>query len=92
MRCTLYILYHPEIRRTLRSKPEEVVLAEARGLVAAGHKEIVLTGIFLGAYGRLTARRKKWHGLADSLAGLVDKVARIEGLARLRLSSLERAT
>ncbi len=86
--CTYCII--PHIRKTLRSKPESVVLAEARDLVAAGHKEIVLTGIFLGAYNRQTARRKKWdHGQAEHLAGLVDKVARIEGLERLRLSSLE---
>jgi threonylcarbamoyladenosine tRNA methylthiotransferase MtaB len=86
--CTYCII--PSIRKTLRSKPEPVVLAEAQNLIAAGHKEIVLTGIFLGAYNRPTARRKRWDGKQeDHLAKLVDKLARIEGLVRLRLSSLE---
>ena len=86
--CTYCII--PSIRKTLRSKPEDVVLEEARQLVASGHKEIVLTGIFLGAYQRSTTRRKKWaKNEPDHLARLVEKVAAVEGLARLRLSSLE---
>lgn len=86
--CTYCII--PKIRDTLGSKPLEVVLEEARGLVAAGHKEIVLTGIFLGAYNRQTARRRKWRDNGHPyLAQLVNEVAQVSGLARLRLSSLE---
>jgi threonylcarbamoyladenosine tRNA methylthiotransferase MtaB len=49
----------------------------------------VLTGIFLGAYGRPTAIRRRFSSGSSPLAALVDAVARVEGLARLRLSSLE---
>jgi len=86
--CTYCII--PKIRTDVCSKPVCDVLAEARMLVEAGHREIILTGIFLGAYGQTTARRRKWDvGNADFLADLVDQVARVEGLERLRLSSLE---
>jgi len=35
-----------------------VVLQEAQALADAGHKEIVVTGIFTGAYGQKSVRRK----------------------------------
>ena len=59
--------------------------------MAAGHVEIVLTGIFLGAYGQPTAlRRRQTNDALFSLAKLVDALcARVRGLRRLRLSSLE---
>ena len=61
-------------------------------MVAAGHVEIVLTGIFLGAYGQSTAlRRRQPVGSGSSpLAKLVHALCeRVPGLERLRLSSLE---
>jgi len=85
--CTYCII--PQLRPTLRSKPSDVVAAEARSLVRAGHKEIILTGIFLGAYGRDTAIRKRLHRQRSPLAELIDVVSRVEGLQRLRISSLE---
>jgi len=88
--CTYCIVR--TIRTNLYSKNPAEVLAEAHNLVAAGHKEIVLTGIFLGAFGRHTVRRKQWQPINPSpLAEIVDKLAQIDGLARLRLSSLEPA-
>jgi len=88
--CTYCII--PKIRTEVCYKDVKSVLQEAANLVAAGHKEIVLTGIFLGAYGQSTARRKHWdNAKRDSLAELVAKVASVPGLVRLRLSSLEPA-
>jgi threonylcarbamoyladenosine tRNA methylthiotransferase MtaB len=88
--CTYCIV--PKIRNILSNKPIDEVIAEASALVYAGHKEIVLTGIFLGAWGRQTVRRKKWDMSIDNpLAELIDKVASVDGLERLRLSSLEPA-
>ncbi|MCF7956406.1 MAG: tRNA (N(6)-L-threonylcarbamoyladenosine(37)-C(2))-methylthiotransferase MtaB [Phycisphaerae bacterium] len=88
--CTYCIV--PKIRNILSSKPIDEILAETAALVYAGHKEIVLTGIFLGAWGRQTVRRKKWNmSIKNPLAELVDKVASVDGLKRLRLSSLEPA-
>ena len=85
--CTYCII--PRLRSTLRYKPIPVAVDEARALVRAGHKEIVLTGIFLGAYHRSTAIRRRFGDDGSPLADLVDALAGIEGLARLRLSSLE---
>ncbi|RKY08534.1 MAG: tRNA (N(6)-L-threonylcarbamoyladenosine(37)-C(2))-methylthiotransferase MtaB [Planctomycetota bacterium] len=88
--CTYCII--PKIRTKVCNKPVKTVLAEAGDLVRAGHKEIVLTGIFLGAYGQNTARRRHWDpARLDSLADLLDKTAQTPHLARLRLSSLEPA-
>jgi len=87
--CSYCII--PKLRRQLRSKPLADVRAEAARLVASGHREIVLTGIFLGAYGRATAVRKRWpdgNGPAP-LVRLVEALSAIPGLKRLRLSSLE---
>ena len=85
--CTYCII--PSLRPKLRWKPIETAVAEARDLVRAGHKEIILTGIFLGAYGRDTALRKRWRNGRSPLAVLVESLAGVAGLRRLRLSSLE---
>ena len=86
--CTYCII--PKIRTNVCNKEVKTVLTEVQNLIRAGHKEIILTGIFLGAYGQKTARRKKWDpAKLDSLARLVDQIADLEGLERLRLSSLE---
>lgn len=86
--CTYCII--PKIRTTVCNKDVKTVLAESRQLIAAGHREIVLTGIFLGAYGQITAKRVKWDpDKVDSLAELVNAVASLPDLERLRLSSLE---
>ena len=79
----------PYIRCRMHSRPPDQVEQECRDLVAAGHREIVLCGVFLGAYGRATAVRSRWGGRAGELPGLVRRLAAIEGLWRLRLSSLE---
>ena len=86
--CTFCII--PKIRTTLRSKTIPDAVAEARRLVELGHREIVLTGIYLGAYGHETAlRRRQAAPGGEPLADLLDAIARVPGLARLRLSSLE---
>ncbi|MHC4110729.1 MAG: tRNA (N(6)-L-threonylcarbamoyladenosine(37)-C(2))-methylthiotransferase MtaB [Planctomycetota bacterium] len=82
----------PKTRPFVHSKLPEIVLKEAQALVKAGHKEIVVTGIFLGAYGQKSVRRKNWHSQQnDKLPELLDKMAKIPNLARIRLSSLEPA-
>jgi len=85
--CTYCIV--PKVRPKIHNKPINAVIKEAYNLMYAGHKEIVLTGICLGAYGQSTVRRKKWdHDKKDSLAKLLDKIAQIPELKRVRLSSL----
>jgi MiaB/RimO family radical SAM methylthiotransferase len=87
--CTYCII--PQLRPTVWSKPIDDCVREAQALVDCGHKELVLTGIFLGAYGHDTALRRRQTGdHACGLASLVDALCkRVPGLVRLRLSSLE---
>lgn len=82
----------PTARPLVRFKIADEILAEATALVAAGHKEIVLTGVCIGSYGQTTTRRRRWPAAEnDHLPALLDRVARIPGLARIRLSSLDPA-
>ncbi|MHC4757838.1 MAG: tRNA (N(6)-L-threonylcarbamoyladenosine(37)-C(2))-methylthiotransferase MtaB [Planctomycetota bacterium] len=86
--CSYCII--PRTRPDVQNKPKEIVLREAKALVDGGHKEIVLTGVFLGAYGQETVIRKKWPGQKNQkLAELVGELAQVGGLERIRLSSLE---
>jgi len=88
--CSYCII--PTARPAIRFKKPEEILAEATALVTAGHKEIVLTGVHLGAYGYETARRRNWPDEENKhLPALLDKVAQIPNLARIRLSSLDPA-
>ena len=86
--CTFCII--PKIRTTLRSKTIDDVVTEATRLVELGHQEIVFTGVFIGAFGHETAlRRKQKTPDAEHLADLFDAVAQVNGLKRLRISSME---
>lgn len=78
--CSYCII--PYARGPLRSRPLESVAGEAAKLTAAGFKEIVLTGIHLGAYGQ------DMSGDA-TLVDAVKAVLAADGLVRLRLGSLE---
>jgi threonylcarbamoyladenosine tRNA methylthiotransferase MtaB len=87
--CCSYCIV-PKTRPFVRSRTSGEVIAEARTLVEGGHKEIVVTGIFLGAYGLDTVRRRNWADRRnDKLSDLLKHLAQIPNLARIRLSSLE---
>ncbi len=88
--CDRYCSYCiiPRTRPTITSKPIQTALDEANRLVQSGHKEIVITGIFLGAYGQTTTKRVTWSK-QNKLLELLDKLSQIKGLERIRLSSLE---
>ncbi|MDO8489614.1 MAG: MiaB/RimO family radical SAM methylthiotransferase, partial [Candidatus Omnitrophota bacterium] len=70
------------VRGKERSKEFNQVIDEAHKLVACGYKEIVLTGICLGAYGRDLSSKM-------DLVDVVNALERIKGLERIRLSSIE---
>lgn len=76
--CTYCII--PFVRGKCRSKEEKKVIDEVTDLVNNGYKEIVLTGIHTGSYG---------VDLETSFADLLEKLVAIEGLERLRISSIE---
>ncbi len=88
--CSYCII--PTARPVIRFKKPEEIVAEATALVTAGHKEIVLTGVHLGAYGYQTARRRNWPDDENvHLPALLDTIAQIPDLSRIRLSSLDPA-
>ncbi|MGQ9826138.1 MAG: tRNA (N(6)-L-threonylcarbamoyladenosine(37)-C(2))-methylthiotransferase MtaB, partial [Desulfotomaculales bacterium] len=78
--CTYCIV--PYARGPVKSRPPGEILEEAKELLARGYREIVVTGTHAGAYGR---------DLAESidLAGLLETLVELPGLARLRISSVE---
>jgi threonylcarbamoyladenosine tRNA methylthiotransferase MtaB len=80
LRCSYCVI--PYVRGNSRSLPDEEVLRQVEHLLNRGFKEIVLTGIHLGAYGRDFAGRK-------SLADLIKRILQQGRLERLRLSSVE---
>ncbi len=71
----------PLVRGATRSRSAAAVLGEIRRRVAQGHKEVVLTGVNLGCF------RDRAAGY--TLARLIREAGEIDGLARLRLSSIE---
>jgi threonylcarbamoyladenosine tRNA methylthiotransferase MtaB len=77
--CTFCII--PRTRGPLRSYPAGQLLADVRRQVDRGVREVVLTGVHLGKYGADLGER-------DGLARLVDRLTAIDGLLRLRLSSV----
>jgi threonylcarbamoyladenosine tRNA methylthiotransferase MtaB len=87
--CTYCII--PQLRPSLWSKPVSDCVQEAQALVDAGHREIVIAGIFLGAYGQPTAlRHRQSIETARPLGDLVEELCtEVRGLHRLRFSSLE---
>ena len=73
----------PYARGPLRARSEEDTIAEINMLVDKGYKEVILTGIHLGAYGR---------GVKDQtcdLTGLCRRILDETKIERLRLGSLE---
>ena len=78
--CSYCII--PYTRGPLRSRPIESIRRETEKLLEAGFKEIVLTGIHLGAYGR---DLEEDVTLADAAAAVLE----FPELKRLRLGSLE---
>jgi threonylcarbamoyladenosine tRNA methylthiotransferase MtaB len=73
--CTI-----PLARGASRSATVEEVVTEARSLVGRGHREIVLTGVNVGDFGRRSGGR---------LLELLRVLVTLEGLERLRISSIE---
>ncbi len=84
--CTYCII--PQLRSCVWSRPMDEILDEIATLVANGHREIVLCGVFLGAYDQPTTIRRKWTR-PSALPELLQRAAKTPGLWRVRLSSLE---
>jgi threonylcarbamoyladenosine tRNA methylthiotransferase MtaB len=72
----------PRSRGRARSREFGNILEETRALVRAGHREIVITGVNIGTY------RDGRYTMADVLRAMAD----VDGLDRIRLSSIEPTT
>jgi threonylcarbamoyladenosine tRNA methylthiotransferase MtaB len=80
LNCSFCII--PQVRGTAVSRPLAAAVEEAQRLAANGHREIVITGVHLGSYGKDLQGR-------SMLPDLVERILSVEGVARVRLSSLE---
>ena len=79
-RCAYCIV--PDARGEPKSRPFDDIMREMAGLASNGYREIVLTGVNVAC----------WSEGAMGLAELAKASARVEGVARIRLSSVEPGT
>ena len=66
----------PSVRGSIVLRPQEEIVREVKALAAGGCHEVVLTGIETASYGK-------------GLVGLIEKIAAIDGIERIRMGSLE---
>ena len=78
--CIIHVARGPQ-----HSRPPDQVLADVQARLDAGHREVVLTGVHIGAYGRDRAGGRP----AMDLWGLVARILAETSVPRLRLSSVE---
>ena len=82
--CDMYCSYCiiPYVRGGIKSRRPQDIQEEAKRLIDNGYKEIILTGIHLGAYGRDTQGTYR-------LLDIIHMLSNLSGIERLRLSSIE---
>ena len=85
-RCTYCIT--TIARGPQRSRSPEDILTEISARVREGYKEVVLTGVHIGSYGRDRRAQPSREG-AGSLLELMEMILTGTGIQRLRLSSIE---
>lgn len=78
--CTFCII--PYVRGRMRSRDLPEIVAEVERLAERGFREVVITGVQLGSYGK--DLRRRWD-LADVLRTLHE----VDGIGRVRVSSIE---
>lgn len=78
--CSYCII--PYARGEKKSMPPELAINSIKNFIANGYREIVLTGIHLGAYGQDLLP-------LTNLSALLEKITKINSAARFRLSSIE---
>ena len=78
--CTYCII--PFVRGRIRSRDMESIIEETERLARAGYKEMVLTGIHIGSYGRDIDGESR-------MLELLTKLNEVEGDFRIRLGSVE---
>ncbi len=79
-RCSFCVI--PSVRGQSRSLPLNQILSEIKALVNSGYREVVISGINLGRWGRDLVRSLRFEELVKEILGQTD-------LEKLRLSSIE---
>jgi tRNA-2-methylthio-N6-dimethylallyladenosine synthase len=82
MRCAFCIV--PQTRGAERSRSIAEIVAEVRGLVAEGVKEVTLLGQIVNLYGR---HEFDWRDGLSPFVQLLEAVCAVEGIARVRFTS-----
>ena len=77
--CSYCII--PYARGPIRSRKIYDIIEETKKLAASGFKEVILTGIHIASYGKDLA--------SLSLADVIEEISRVDGIERIRLSSVE---
>ncbi len=78
--CTYCII--PYVRGRMTSRPLSDIVDEAHRIADSGIKEVVITGVHLGAYGQDTGRDR-------DIADILEQIHNIDGIERIRFSSIE---
>ena len=78
--CSYCII--PHVRGRMTSRPLPDIVREAEQIAANGYKEIVITGVHLGAYGLDIGRQ-------TTIADILEHIHPTEGIERIRFSSIE---
>ncbi|HIE28986.1 TPA: tRNA (N(6)-L-threonylcarbamoyladenosine(37)-C(2))-methylthiotransferase MtaB [Candidatus Poribacteria bacterium] len=78
--CTYCIV--PHVRGRMTSRPIDDIVREIEALAQNGYKEVVITGIHLGAYGKDIQN-------SVTIADVLEQIHPIDGIERIRLSSIE---
>ena len=72
----------PHVRGRIKSRPSADIISEVARLAQNAYKEVVITGVHLGAYG-------KDIDMKYTLADVIERIHPIDGIERIRLSSIE---
>lgn len=83
--CSYCII--PYARGRVRSRSIEDVVEEVTSLAKSGYREVVLTGIHLSSYGLSENYNSGFEH--NRLLELIEAVATVDGIERIRLGSLE---
>ncbi len=94
-RCSFCII--PSVRGHSRSLPLRQIVQEVNALVAAGYREVVISGINLGRWGRDLARGSQFSALGENrelefefeFEDLIRRILSETALEKLRISSVE---
>ena len=85
--CSYCII--PYVRGRIRSRKKEDIIKEVKELVDNGYKEVVITGIHISSYGLDFIGEKVKGFRYEYLLEVIESIAAISGIERIRLGSLE---